>query len=500
MSVEFQQIPANVRRPLFYAETNNALANTEPGANLRALIIGPMIAAGTGVANVAVQDQGVAAAKTLYGPGSIGAQMADTYRQNDTYGELWHLPVADDGAATAATGSITFTGPATAAGVLSLYLAGQLVSVAVTSAMTAAQLATAAVAAIAANGDLPVTAAVDGVTLSKVNLTAKNKGLCGNDIDIRVNYRGAASGEALPAGIQVATVAMAAGATNPSLAAGLAALGQQPFEFIVSPFTDATSIAAITQFLSDTAGGGRWAWNVGLFGHCFIAFRGNNAAQATFGSGKNDPHLSCIGFYDSPTPEWRWAAALAAQAAISVRADAAQPIREVALQGVLAPPVQSRLSGDQRNTLLFDGISTFDVDPGGNVVIEKLITTYQLNGFGQPDNSYLDAETLFNIAYVLRDMRAEITSTYGRTKLAADSTRLAPGRGVTTPNMIKATLISRYLFLESQGYVQASDEFAAGLQVVINGINPNRVDVLWPGILVGRLDVFAVLNQFRLAA
>jgi phage tail sheath gpL-like len=35
--------------------------------------------------------------------------------------------------------------------------------------------------------------------------------------------------------------------------------------------------------------------------------------------------------------------------------------------------------------------------------------------------------------------------------------------------------------------------------VQLNSTNPNRVDVLWAGILIDRLDVFALLAQFRLA-
>jgi phage tail sheath gpL-like len=46
--------------------------------------------------------------------------------------------------------------------------------------------------------------------------------------------------------------------------------------------------------------------------------------------------------------------------------------------------------------------------------------------------------------------------------------------------------------------VQNEAAFAAALVVQKNATNPNRVDVLWPGILIDRLDVFALLAQFRL--
>jgi phage tail sheath gpL-like len=494
MPVNFHQIPSNERVPLFYAEIDPSHANTG-AATIRALMIGQMLAAGAAAADTPEISQGAADARTRYGQGSILAAMIDTYRKNDAFGEVWALPVADAGGATAATGSIAFSA-ATAAGVLSLYVAGVRVAVPVTSGQTGAQIATAVIAAITAAADLPVTAAVDGVDTTKVNLTARNKGLAGNDIDLRLNYLGSAAGEATPAGVAPVITAMAGGLTNPTLTTALANLGDEPFEVIAMPYTDATSIAALTAFLNDVAG--RWSWQVQEFGHCVIANRGSYSGQTTFGTALNDQHASVIGFNDSPTPKWKWAAAVAAQAAVSVRADPAQPIRSVVLQDVLAPPLASRFSLSQRNSLLFDGISTFSVDPSGAVVLEKLITTYQKNAFGSPDDAYLDAETLFNLAFVLRQLKAVITSKYGRVKLAADGTALPAGTGVVTPSMIKADLIAKYRELEAGGFVQQSDVFAAALIVEQNATNPNRIDVLWPGVLIDRLDVFALLAQFRL--
>lgn len=496
LDIPFHQIPGNIRVPLFYGEVDNSHANSAT-PNLRALLIGGKTAAGTAAPNQPVILASADDAKGQFGLGSILAGMAFAYRKNDPFGEFWGLPLSDAGGGVAAAGSIAFTGPATAAGTLSLYVAAQLVAVPVTLGMIATALATAVAAAINANVNLPVTAAVNGGSTFQVDITARNKGVTGNDIDIRLNYLGTRAGEATPAGIVPTITAMAAGATNPTLTTALANLQDLPFDFIALAYTDPTSIAALTAFLNDTSG--RWGWQTEIFGHTFIAYRGTFSALTTLGITLNDQHMSLLGFNDSPTPAWRVTAAVCAQAAISVRADQAQPIRSVTLQDVLAPPVSSRFSLSQRNTLLFDGISTFNVDQGGNVVLEKLITTYQVNSFGSPDNSYLDAETLFNLAGILRELKGLVTSKYGRVKLAADGTRLHPGSGVVTPNIIRADLIAKYRELEDRGLVQGSDIFAQGLIVQKNGTNPNRVDVLYPAILIDRLDVFALLAQFRLA-
>ncbi|GAB7525324.1 phage tail sheath subtilisin-like domain-containing protein [Paraburkholderia sp. 2C] len=493
MTISFPNIPSNLRVPLFYADIDPRNANTGQQTQ-RALIIGQITSGGTGTPGVAQISQGAADAKAVGGAGSMLALMTAAYRNRDSFGEVWYLPLADDGAAVAAAGSLNFTAAATAAGTLSLYIAGQLLSMAVSPSQSAAQLATALAAAVTAAPDLPVTAAVDGTTTSKVNFTAKNKGAAGNDIDLRLNYQGAAGGESLPTGLAATIVAMTGGTTNPVLTTALAGLGDKTFDFIALPYNDATSLNAIKAFLSTQTG--RWSWSQQLYGGAYGAFRGTLAACQTFGATRNDEHVSIMGFNDSPTPNWIWAAIYAAAAAVSTRADPAQPMQTVTLDGVLAPPQQSRFALTDRNTLLFTGISTFDVADDGTVSIENAITTYQLNSFGQPDDSYLEVETLNTLAFVLRQLKSVITTKYARVKLAANGTRLTAGNNVVTPNTIRADLIAQYQAMEEAGFVQGSSVFAQGLVVEQNAQNPNRVDVLYPAILIDQLRIFALLMQF----
>lgn len=495
MTIPFTNIPSNIRVPLFYAEVDPSHANNAQEVQ-RALIIGQITASGTGVAGTPMISQGVDDAKTVGGQGSMLARMTAAYRANDTAGEVWYLPLADDGAAVAANGSVKFTSPATASGTLSLYIGGQRVQMLVTTTLTLDNLATNLAAAINAIGDLPVTAAVNGVDTTKVDITAKNAGAAGNDIDLRFNYRGSAGGEALPAGLAATITAFANGVTNPVLTAGLANLMDMPFDFIVCPYTDTTSLDALKSFLDDATG--RWSWEVQVYGHVFAAYRGTVANLTTFGTARNDQHASVMGFYDSPTPAEEWAAAVAARAAVSLRADPGRPLQTLTIKNVLAPPLASRFTLSERNTLLFDGVSTFTVANDGTVAIENLITTYQKNGFGAPDNSYLQIETLFLLTFVLRDLKTIVTSKFARMKLADDGTRFAPGSAIVTPNIVRSNLIAEYRALEYEGYVQDSAAFATDLIVERNANDVNRLDVLWPGTLINQLRVFAVLAQFRL--
>ncbi len=165
--------------------------------------------------------------------------------------------------------------------------------------------------------------------------------------------------------------------------------------------------------------------------------------------------MSLLGFNDSPTPNWVIAADLTAAVAVSARADPALPLQTVTLATMQAPPLKSRFQLTDRNTLLYDGISTFTVADDGTVAIENLITTYQKNSFGDPDDSYLEVETMNTLMAVLRRLRSIVTSKYARKKLAADGTRVLPGTNVVTPSMIRADVIAEYQSMEDQdGWVR----------------------------------------------
>ncbi len=490
--MNFQHIPANIRVPLFYAELDNSKANTAVPSQ-RTLIMGQMTSSGDATANVAVLSQGVADAKSRFGLGSQLALMVDWYRKRDTFGEVWCCPLADDGSGVAATGILSFTGPTTAAGVLSLYIAAQRVAVTIASGTAATAVATAVIAAINAATDLPVTALVDGTDAFKVNLTAKNKGLVGNDIDVRLNYLGLAGGEATPAGLACTITAMASGATNPTLTTALTNLGDMPFDAIVIPWNDATSLNALKSFLDDTTG--RWSYANQIYGHVFAALRGTVSARTTLGLARNNQHETISGLYDTPLPAFLMAANTAGAAVASLRSDPALPLQTLATD-IPAPPVASRDTLGQRNTCLYDGISTYSVGDDGTVSIEGMITTYQKNGFSQADDSYLYVETMFTLMAVLRRLRGVVTSKYGRKKLADNGTRVLAGSNAVTPNTIRADIIAQYREMEGD-LVENGDAFAEQLIVERNTVNRSRVDVLWPGDLIGGLRIFALLAQFR---
>ncbi|MDP3327865.1 phage tail sheath subtilisin-like domain-containing protein [Parvibaculum sp.] len=488
--VPFDTIDPSWRPPLFYIEVGVTGTFSQ---ERRSLLVGQMLDAGTAVADTPIQVSSVAQAKALFGAGSILAEMMEIYRRNDIAGEVWCLPLDDDGDAVAATGTITFGGPATARGTLSIWIGGQRLRVAVAAGDAAAAIAAAVAAAINAATNLPVTAAAEAAV---VTVTAKQAGLLGNDIDLRMNYRGAAGGEETPSGVTVAIVAMANGATNPDITDALAALGDAEYDYVACPYTDTDNLDAVKQAWDGITG--RWSWLRQIYGHVFSAKRATVAALGTFGNGRNDPHVSVMGYNKSPSTPWAWCSALCARAAVALFAHPARPLQTLPLVGILAPAEADRFTKQERNTLLYDGIATWYAQRDGTVTIERAITTYQLNAFGQADNAWLDVQTPATIWNVVRRLRFFVTTKYARHMLVDDGTRLGFGTPAVSPADIRRDEIAEYEKMATEGLVENVEAFAQNLIVERDANDPTRVNMLYKPDLVNQLRIFAVHADFQL--
>jgi len=499
-AITFSYIPPNLRVPLFYAEFNNSAAGISQPVQ-RALLLGQSIAT---VVNQPTFVPSVGWAQSVFGAGSQLANQVAAYRLNDPVGELWVLPVNDAGGGTKATGTILVAGTATANGTLFLYLPNPFqnnapIQVGVTSGQIATAIATAIGAAINAVPFLPVTASVSSAT---VTLTANNAGTLGNDIPIVLNYLGARGGQVTPPGLTISITNMTGGATDPALGSLPAWIGAASFDFIQNPWANATALGATTALMADAAG--RWSYSIALYGHVFSGSRNTVANLQTLGAGFNDQHLSILGVNNaSPTSAWIWSAAMLGAIVPSLKAQPNRPLQTLTIQGVLPEPVGLEIGFSNQQVLLTAGIANAVRAAGGVAQIVRMITTYQTNSFAQPDASYLDCETMYTLAAVIRFLKSDITQKFPRALLADNGTRLAPTPPgdvpvIVTPQILAGEIISAYAALVDQNLCQDEADFAAGL-IVQRNVNDNaRVDVLLDPYLVSGLRIFAVLTEFHL--
>jgi phage tail sheath gpL-like len=489
MAINFTYYPTSNRVPGVYVEMDPSQANS--GVALQStLLIGQKLAAGTAVADTPVQVESVAQVLQLCGQGSILAAMAQRYLQRDPFGDLWLLPLNDNPAGVAATGGVTVTGTATASGTLNLYIGGIRVQVGVSTGDTATIIGDNIKAAILNNDDVAVVPGTN--TAGVLPIHALHKGLLGNDIDLQANYLGTAGGEFPVAGVTVTFPPMAGGTASPSLTNALANLSSHPYDFICTPYNDTASLNALQTFFADDVG--RWSWQEMVYGGAFSAFRGTLGACTAFGTGRNDQHMSVMAFNGSPDPVWIWATEYCAASAASLRVDPGLPLQYINTT-LQAPPVAAQWTLGERNTLLYDGMSTTRVGDANAVIIERAATTYQRNAAGAVDNSYLDVETMYGLMFVARDLSNYLLTRYARKKLVSDTTPILAGSNCVNAPMIKASVIMEYRALQTAGYVQNAAQFAKG--IIVEDAGNGLVKILAPVDLVNQLRQIAILLQFR---
>lgn len=485
-NVSFNEVPDNIRVPGIYIEIDPSHAvSGSPNMERRLLLIGQRLATGSVPAGTPVRllSQAGDQAAAAWGRGSMLHGMAKAARKASAYVDIWGIALDDNAGGAVATCTVTLTGAPTANGSLVLYIGGEAVSIAVVAADTIAALATRLAAAITANPDLPVTAAaVAGV----VTLTLRWKGETGNDLDVRLGYYG----ETLPAGLTAVVSAVTGGTMNPVLTSTLDAIGGKQYYSIVCPYVDNVSLVAMEAEMVE-----RFGPMERMSGHVFNAKKGNHGALTTWGSSRNSPHISTLGLYDLPTSSWVAAAIWATVVEFYGAQDPARPFRSLALPGVLPPPEKNQFTRTERNLLLYDGISTFTVDQGGQVLIETVITNYQTNSYGLPDIALLRLETKWTVDLMRYRWNVAVARDYPRHKLGDQS---IPGQAIATETTVRATLIAEAESLARDGLLEDLAGFKRDLIVKRSTANPNRMNAVLTPNLVNQFDIFAASVQYRL--
>lgn len=510
----FQQIPSSSPQPpLYYIEFNNSAAGVAGNQPQKSLIVGQTINA---VPAVPTYVPSAAWAANFFGAGSQLALMAAKVYANDPEAQLWAYPLADASGASAATGSIAFTGPASGNGTIAVMINGREVQIGVASGTAASAIATAVAAAVNAYIDprgmaLPVTAAVDGTHNYQVDFTARNKGTVGNTIGLTLNFYGSAGGEALPAGVGATVTAMSGGATDPDLGGLAAGLGTEPYDFIaIAGYNESTQLNELQTMMSFTSG--RWSYAQQLYGHVWSAYQStagfSGSDLLTFGAGRNDPHVSVVGYEQAcPHASFDIAAAYMASFSAGSKAGVSQPEQTLPLVDIIAAPKGNRFLFATQAALLQTGVALMMPNADGSASIMMSVTTYQTNTWGQTDRSYLLATTMFQFMYYVRNQKANLTQKYPRAILAQDGISFGQQGNfgtatptIVTPKVMESELLAEYARMcpggDLQCVVQAPGDYAPVCQ--INGSNPNRMDILDDPVMVGGLRMIAVINQFRL--
>jgi len=200
----------------------------------KVLMIGQKTSAGTASVGLNENIPSDGSANSLFGTKSMLAHMTRSFKELNTKSRLDAYVFNDHASGVAATGSITFNGTATEAGVLTVVVGSERnnsyeISLAVDDASDT--LVTSLVAAIEADAFAMVSADDGGVVANPghntINFTALNDGSFGNEIPIRV-YGSIA-------GITFSTAPFTGGANDPALTNLFTDITRNTYQTIIFP-------------------------------------------------------------------------------------------------------------------------------------------------------------------------------------------------------------------------------------------------------------------------
>ncbi|EBK7448215.1 phage tail protein [Salmonella enterica] len=497
----FNEIQSDNRIPLVEIEFDNSMAVVgTPAPHQRVLMFGQANLKdgkvdGTGALDTPVRITRDAQAVSLFGRGSMLAWMVREFIAINPDTELYVI-AQGAGTGNADAGSLTLSGTATGDGVLSVYVGGRRYQVAVAGGQKGKELADKLAALINADRDAPFTAvsaapagADVGADASVVSLTARFISECAAH-DIRLNYY---DGETTPDGLTVVITPPAAKAANPDITRSVANMGERQYNYVVMPYRDQANLNVLSTELLK-----RWGPVKMSDGAVWMAHTGTQGEITAFGESRNDFLFTCSAVPKAPEPDYIWAASVCATCAPSLSTDPARPLQTLAVSSRLAPQSADRLTREERNLLLHGGIATVTVAAGDVVQIERQVTMYRVNKYGDVDPSYLDIETIYTLSYLRYSLRTFVTQRFPRHKLADDGTPVAPGQPVVTPKIMSLQLIALGEEWVDQGLVENLDTFRKNLLVERNASDRNRLDVLCTPDLVNQFRFFAAQIRFIL--
>lgn len=499
--IGFNEIQSDNRIPLAQIEFDNSMAVVgTPAQHQTVLMFGQANlkdgkADGTGQLDTPVRITRDAQAVSLFGRGSMLAWMVKEFIAINPDTELYVI-AQGAGTGNADAGSLTLSGTATGDGVLSVYVGGRRYQVAVAGGQKGKALADRLAALINADRDAPFTAvsaapagADVGADASVVSLTARFISECAAH-DIRLNYY---DGETTPDGLTVVITSPAAKAANPDITRSVANMGERQYNYVVMPYKDQANLNVLSTELLK-----RWGPVKMSDGAVWMAHTGTQGEITAFGESRNDFLFTCSAVPKAPEPDYIWAASVCATCAPSLSTDPARPLQTLAVSSRLAPQSADRLTREERNLLLHGGIATVTVAAGDGVQIERQVTMYRVNKYGDVDPGYLDIETIYTLSYLRYSLRTFVTQRFPRHKLADDGTPVAPGQPVVTPKIMSLQLIALGEEWVDQGLVENLDTFRKNLLVERNASDRNRLDVLCTPDLVNQFRFFAAQIRFIL--
>ena len=486
MAIAFTQIPAGLLVPGQYQEIDNSLAG-ETGDIKTALIVGVKTKTGKAPAGIPVNVVSASQAAEACGYGSPAAIMAASFLSINKTEKLYVLPIDEPAAGTAWKKEYTVEAANAGAGSVMLTVNGRGVWAAVSAGLTADKIAAAIVAACNGLENNPIEATADGA--GKITFSSIYKGVAGNKNTLEV--KSLAAGVTVKAGTKTDGTGVADLSKLPEM------LGAKRWNYIVFDFDDDANIKVLAEELES-----RYSATRQIGGRAFVALSGKIGSATEAGSilsqaaKINSPHICLIPRGEAVSLPCEWASRFAASACRILADDPSANTYDTKVAGLGA---DSEYDFDTRQKLLEAGVATWRIDPTGNVLIERLVTSYTENTDGGRDTSYLDIQVVETVDAVRTYINAEAKKRFKTWKLASTDENFGAGAKVMTPGIWRSFLADLYqtVFIGQKNWCQDFESYKASILVEVKAGSKTRLEYRHRPVLIGQFLIGAGLNQFK---
>jgi phage tail sheath gpL-like len=420
-------------------------------------IIAQKTAAGTATADIPIETFSEQEAITNCGQGSHGHLCAKAALKANPNVRLTLVPV-DDGAGTAATGTIVVANVPTTSGYYEIWVGDVRAQVTVTSGDAVNDIAAAIDAAInLVEHNTPITS---GVATATVTLTARNDGLLGNNIPISYKNHG----------IETTTLTVTqmgdvvAGATDPDITTALTNMLPEKYDRILVANNDATNLALLKTHLNTQVSPTENKPGIGIFGYTGVQATFQTLAGTTLNSG----WITGAYLKYSKTSErghsLDFEVGAAYAAILCKKSDPAIPYNNEALVGIAPPDKAQRLTRTQKQAIIDDGGTPLHVLSGEIVSIVRAVTTRTTNSASIEDKALIDVTTVTTLFYLRRAIEEDQGRVFKQAKKTARTKLLVKSRILAILDLLVKAEITQPL--KSPDEVIVEDDLSNVYQLV----------------------------------
>ena len=445
-------------------------AQTEVGlAEIKMLFVGQMTSSGSATSGELVQNiLNDNSENTYFGANSMLARMIRAARRINKVTRIDAIGLDDNGSGVDATGSVVFTGTASAAGTLYITVGSHQYNryeITVASGDTAEDIGDKLVTAITNDVNAFVGATND---TGDVTLTAINAGTEGNFIGLKV--------DGSVTGISTALTAFSSGATNPVLTSLFDVINDERYQIIVWP--GSYDISVVGNFLLDRFN----VTNNILDGRAFLTKQDTHSNLLTYLNGLNNQclcvmtnklenrdafkggsileHPAIISSYTAAVSALRltensnltqYLTTTAALDQFGGPALASLPYFNTPIRFLPIIPTGYGFTPVELDQIKTAGGSSIGNNPSRNsIILGELTTTYKTDAAGNEDESFKFLNYVETISAVREYFYNNLRNRFSQSRLTEGD--VLPRRSMANEKIIRAYIVRLYQDLASDQY------------------------------------------------